>query len=176
MARYEFIIKNETDGAGGGNSPTAPTSNGAGQSNSKNQKGYGWFGNVSKEAASVIGGTVAAVGIVSSFAFQDIGHRISTVNLRTGQAELQARQEYQMKVAQKGLSILSWAVTGLAVTGGNPVGAIGGALIGMAHTAIGMQQAAEVVQIERSVENVSIELANIRAGSLGDRHSRGAIT
>lgn len=171
MARYEFIIKNETGGGGSQNSPTAPTTNSGSTQDGK----HGWLG-LDETTSKGIAKGIAAVGVVSSFAFQTANNRISTTTLRTGQAEYQAKQELALRGAKWGMGILTSAATGLFVSGGNPLGAVAGALVGVAHTAINMQQAANVVQMERSAESIGIELANIRAGSLGDRHGRGGIS
>ncbi len=171
MARYEFIIKNETGGGGSQNSPTAATTN----SGSTQDGRHGWLG-VNKNTAIGVKSALAVVGVAAPFAFQVASNRISTTTLRTGQAEYQAKQELALRGAKLGVGIVSAALTGAMVTGGNPLGAVAGALVGVAHTTINMQQAANVVQMERNVESIGIELANIRAGSLGDRHGRGSIT
>ena len=171
MARYEFIIKNQTGGGGSQNSPTAPTT----KSGSTQDGKHGWLG-VDKETSKGMKSALAVTGTVASFAFQTAGNRISTTTLRTGQAEYQAKQELTLRVAKLGVGIVSAAATGLMVSGGNPLGAVAGALIGVTHTAVNMGHAANVVQLERASEGISIELANIRAGSLGDRHGRGGIS
>ncbi len=171
MARYEFIIKNETGGGGSQNSPTAPTTNSGSTQNGR----HGWLG-VNKQTSVGVKSALAVVGIAAPFAFQAASNRISTTTLRTGQAEYQAKQELILRGAKLGTNLLVSAATGLMVSGGNLLGAVGGFMIGVAHTAINMSQAANVVQLERASESISIELANIRAGSLGDRHSRGSIT
>ena len=160
MATYEFIIRNETE-SGGGGSPMAPTS--APTNNPKSSGGGSSFKSVAKKM-------VAAYGIAKSFADTTITHRINTVSLRTGNEELQQRYQFAYDIGKRALGIVESIAMG-AMFGG-AAGALIGAATSVAMTGVQIAQRAEEINLSRTAENISIDMANIRAGSMNDRQGR----
>ena len=110
---------------------------------------------------------MVAYHAVKSFADQIVNHRISTIELRTGSKELQERANFINNTVQKGLGVAESMFMGAAV-GGLP-GAIIGTVVGLAHTAISYTQAQNTINMQRTLENVSINMNTIRAGAGSSR-------
>lgn len=96
---------------------------------------------------------------------------INTVELRTGNSTLQQQMQWKYSTAkQLGGAAISIAA-GIAT--GNPALIIGGVMAGVNYAkniAISQYE----INLQRQVENIGIGLANIRAGSGGDRYSRAS--
>ena len=159
MATYEFIIKNETD-AGGSGSPTAPTS--APTTNPKNSSNPS-FKPVVKKA-------VAAYGIAKSFADTVATHQHNMISLRTGQEEYQQKVQFTYGHVKAMAGFIENVAVGFML--GNGVGAVVAAATSATMLGVQYLQKAEELSISRTVENVSIDMANIRAGSMNDRQGR----
>ena len=104
---------------------------------------------------------------IKPFAIQQINYHFSTVELRTGSKEMQQRASFQNEIFQKGLGIAETTATG-ALLGGLP-GALIGLTLGTAQTLISYSQRQNTLNLQESLENRSIEMMRIRAGSLGSR-------
>lgn len=104
---------------------------------------------------------------IKSFVVQQINYQVSTTALRTGSNELQQRAEFQNQLIQKGVGILESTVIGLKL------GSLPGALIGLslstAHTLIGYGQNQNTLNMQKVLENRSLELTRIRAGAQNSR-------
>ena len=110
---------------------------------------------------------MTAYHTIKSFAVQQINYQVSTVELRTGSKDLQEKANFTNQIIQKGIGIAELTVAG-AVVGGLP-GALAGLALSTAHTAIGYAQRQNTLNLQESLENRSIEMMRIRAGSLGSR-------
>lgn len=124
-------------------------------------------GLLSKEGAKTFAKGMAAYQTVKSFVTQIVNHEVSMVQLRTGSNELQERANFINQTAQKGLGLLESIGAGILV--GGPIGAVVGATLGLAHTAIGYSQAQNRINTERTLENVGLGMNYVRAGANGSR-------
>jgi hypothetical protein len=110
---------------------------------------------------------MTAYHTIKSFAVQEINYQVSTVELRTGSKDLQEKANFANQIIQKGIGIFEATAVG-AVVGGLP-GALAGLALSTAHTAINYAQRQNTLNLQESLENRSIEMMRIRAGSLGSR-------
>ena len=108
----------------------------------------------------------AAVGLALKYANTTA---INRVELRTGRATYQEQLNYQKSATIRGLGIAASIIGGLAT--GNYLLAVGGAVSAL-DWGIEIGIAQENLNLERAVNNVSIGMANIRAGAGGDRHGK----
>ena len=131
---------------------------------SDTEKGKGLL---SKQGAKTFATAMVAYGKVKSFATQIINHEVSMVELRTGSREMQDRANFTNEMIQKGVGILESVGTG-ALVGGLP-GALVGLTLSAMHTAIAYQQKQETINLQRTIENVSLQQNFIRAGAKGSR-------
>ena len=96
-----------------------------------------------------------------------ISYDISTVSLRTG------AKEYEQKL-QFGYSLIQQTAVPLAV--GAATGGLAGAAIGIAFSfvmqGIGWVQNAQTIRYNQELENISISMANTRAGVTGSRSNK----
>lgn len=111
----------------------------------------------------------AAVGLALKYANTAITTAINRVELRTGRATYQEQLNYQKSATIRGLGIAASIIGGLAT--GNYLLAVGGAVSAL-DWGIEIGIAQENLNIERAVNNVSIGMANVRAGAGGDRHGK----
>lgn len=111
----------------------------------------------------------AAVGLALKYANTAITTKINRVELRTGRATYQEQLNYQKTATIRGLGIAASIIGGLAT--GNYLLAVGGAVSAL-DWGIEIGIAQENLNIERAVNNVSIGMANVRAGAGGDRYGR----
>lgn len=158
---YVISIRNDTgtekgtnDNAASGNGGVAPTTSG------ENASGV----TLTKKQS-------IALGLVAA---KRIGNRVATtyisqVGVRTGNVTRQEQMNYTLGVVEKsvgiGLAIIGGAVAGspLAVAAG-----VGAAISWGVDIAVAQAQ----LNLERSVENIGISQANIRAGAGGDRYGK----
>ena len=126
-------------------------------------------GLLSKEQAKAFSKGLVAYHGVKSFATQVHNHYVSMVELRTGSKELQQRASFYNDIAQKGIGILESVVAGALV------GGLGGAVVGLAvsttHTLVGLAQAQDRINTQQALENETIFMNTIRAGTRGSRSS-----
>ena len=107
---------------------------------------------------------IAPAAIGMQIARSVIQGELSRVELRTGYSTLQERINFAIS---KGQSLIGGIVGGAAV--GGPVGAVVGGMTVMLGQAIQYTQNQITLDINRSIENISIGMANVRAGAGGDR-------
>ncbi len=162
MATYEFIIRNS-----GGKSSKSTTP--------KQESTYGWAG-ASKETAQNVKKGIAGVGYAEQIIYPMIAHEVNTVALRTGQAEKQQKYQMIFDGVKKGISFGQSVLAGFLVSGGNPIGAVVGATVGLVTTGVQVYSQIDTVNLQRQSENISIALSNQRAGSLGDRYNASNVT
>ena len=93
---------------------------------------------------------------------------INLVALRTGRTTYQEQLQWTYSTALKGLAIAGSIVGGVAT--GNPTLIIGGAMAAV-DTFVDYSISAENIRLERRVENISMGMANVRAGAGGNRNS-----
>lgn len=144
MATYEWIIRN---GADNSTQITAPSTENTG----KKTDGIPSF---MKPAA--------VYGIAKRAVTMGINHRVNTVELRTGHAELQQRYQLINDIATRSFNFIESIAVGFAV--GNVAGAAIGAVTSLAFQGIQISQQLEERQWRMQEESVGISLANIRAG------------
>ena len=170
MATYEYIIRNETNDSGGNASPVAPVSPGtAGTQNkpaSEQQSGNITVKGVAKTLAKSF-----VVRESVSIAKSELLYKANTVELRTGCKDLQQKVDLQMQIGSIALSVLGSAVAGFIV--GGPVGAAASVGLSVLTRAIGFaqstSQAQRTIDLKQSIENQTINMNMIRAGSRGSR-------
>lgn len=166
MATYELIIKNESS------QRVASQVGGAGGINTENQN---------QESVSVGGETtsentgaqkllkqVFGYKAVKSFATQALGHRVSTVQLRTGSHEAQQRANFSYQIGQQALGIAETIAIG-AATGGL-AGAAVGLVLGLVHTAIDWNNKADTLRLQNQLEQNAQLAAAQRATYSGSRY------
>lgn len=150
---YTITIRNNTTGTKK-NAVATPTSD----SNTYNQ--------IEKASGVIKGATIYATG--KQLANTIITHNINTTTLRTGQVELQQRLNYAYNGAKSAFSVIESAFMGVAVTG-NPLGAFLGVAVDLGWKAVEFSQKLDIYNLNKSVEQVNLENANLRAGFNGSR-------
>ena len=169
MADVTYVISIRDDTSGKGSTPgvasndsntgVAPTT--SGESASPKSSGF----NISKKAGVMMG--VAAV--------KKVGNRVATtyisnIGVRTGNVTLQEKLAYDKGVANRlinmGTAVILGFATGHPITG--TMAAVGSALSWGVDIAVAQEQ----INLERAVEHIGIQQANIRAGAGGDRSGR----
>ena len=151
MAKYEIVIKNETDtdksSPIAGNTAQGKT---AGKTDEKSVN------------TTALKGLMAAKSIAVSVIDQTVSHEISTVSLRTGANEQQDRLSFAYSVGkQVGSAVMSLAVG--AAVGGLP-GAIIGLTTSLISTAVTYSNKAADIQMQHDLEGVGLRYANARSG------------
>lgn len=96
-----------------------------------------------------------------------IGYEVSQVELRTGAREYEQKLQFGYSMAKKGVGIGAAVVGGIA-TGNLPAVAIGLVAAGI-NSVIKISQNANTLRTQESLENISIGMANVRAGTAGRR-------
>lgn len=155
--QYQIVIQLPNEGSdhqvvSGGNGAKLPT-----QSDGEKQ---------AAGAASAVKGLVS-YGAIRAFADNLISYEISQVELRTGAREYEQRLRFGYEVGNKVLNVGIATVAG-AMTGG-AIGAVVGFLGSTFYTALGYMQNANTLRTQQNLEDISIGMANIRAGVSGRR-------
>ena len=99
-----------------------------------------------------------------------ISFEVSNVNLKTGASEFQQRLQFVYNEGSQAASSVGAVAMGFIM--GGPAGAgIAAAGVGLSYLMkfIGWQQNSVRLDLEQNLENVSIGMANIRAGTAGRR-------
>lgn len=155
--QYQIVIQLPNEGAenqvvSGGNGAKRPT-----QSDGEKQ---------AAGAASAVKGLVS-YGAIRAFANNLISYEISQVELRTGAREYEQKLRFGYEVGNQLLNI------GMATAMGGMTGGVVGAVVGFIgstmYTAIGYAQNANTLRTKQTLEDISIGMANIRAGVSGRR-------
>lgn len=97
-----------------------------------------------------------------------ITNQVNTISLRTGNDEMQRRSQISLEIISAGVDVAEYALTG-ALLGFGGAGALVGAAVGIAAKAVNYSQQHYNYTLSRSVEQVSLSEARIRAGTSGDR-------
>ena len=107
---------------------------------------------------------LAAVG-ATQIADSVINYRISTISLRTGAEEHQQRVQFVYNEASHAVGSLGTIVGGAAL-GGVPgaIAAAGAVAVSYALKFLGWAQNANTLRLQKSMEDVSIQMQSIRAG------------
>ena len=111
----------------------------------------------------------AAAGLALTYANTAITTYINRVELRTGRSTYQEQLNYQKSATLRGLGIAASIIGGLVT--GNYLLAVGGVSAAV-DWGINTTIAKDTLNLERAVNNVSIGMANVRAGAGGDRYGR----
>lgn len=107
---------------------------------------------------------------ISSTADNLITYEINQVELRTGAREMEQRMQTVYNFGKKALNTTVALGIGLA-TGNFPLVAIG-AVTSVFNSAISIAQKQRTIDTQQTVENVSINMQNERAGGQGRRGTR----
>lgn len=103
------------------------------------------------------------------FISQFVSNEVQKVGLRTGSSRLQEKANFYHSILSKTVSFGESVAIG-AMTGG-VAGAIIGGVLSTAHTLITISNNQERININHALENESIKMTNIRAGSQGSRRA-----
>ena len=120
-------------------------------------------------AAKAVKGMVSYAS-VRAFASNIISYEISQVSLRTGAKEYEQKLRFGYDVANKLLNVATATAVGAQM--GGIIGAAVGFVGSTVYTAIGYMQAANTLRTRENLENISIGMANLRAGASGRRSSK----
>lgn len=107
---------------------------------------------------------------VRAFANNIISYEISQVNLSTGAYEYEQRLRTGYQFFKQGLNVITATVMGAKM--GGAVGAVVGFLGSTVYTALGYAQNANTLRRQENLEDISIGMANLRAGVSGRRGFR----
>lgn len=155
MAQYEIVIRNQSS-----NEITSPISGEASLAPTLEQPAGDIGGNIGGsrgKAAAVI-----SYATVKSFAQQILQHRVNSVELRTGSAELQQKISFAYQIGNQAFSLVESIAIGAAV--GNLPGAVIGAITGITRQAINYAQNYYTIQWQGEVESIQNDLKDRRAG------------
>lgn len=155
MAGYEFVIKNE-----GRRVRKAVASESISPEAGKPGTTQ------SKDTATLVAGIVATKK-VKQYIDRAVNYNISTVSLRTGSSREQQQQQFAWNIASGALDLGLSIATGFAV--GNVAGAVIGGAVSLINKGISIAQRENTINLEQSIENVSITQTRIRAGAYGSR-------
>ena len=154
MARgnYEIVVRFKSDGkispiAGSG---TTPTDTGGGT------------GGVSDARKAIGKGLISYRSYVKPFVNQLVSQQISTVSLRTGAQELQDRLSFGYQMVQSGVNMVESIAIGAMM--GGAAGAVVGAVTSVVTTAISYANKQQTINLQRDVENASLNNMAVRAG------------
>lgn len=104
---------------------------------------------------------------VKSFASQMIGNEVGKVGLKTASNRLQEKANFAHQVTSTTWNIAEGIGAGALVGGG--IGAVVGAVTSIAHTLVTFSNNQSIININKSIENQSINMNYIRAGTQGSR-------
>ena len=121
----------------------------------------------SPEARANYTSALVAWHTIKPFVTQHATYQTSLVALRTGSNEMQEKANLINQTVQTGVGLLEMAATGAAIGGG--AGAVIGAISSVASSIFGLYQRTNKLSLERTIENKSLEMLRIRAGTLGSR-------
>lgn len=163
MATYELIIKNESA------QRVAEQVGGAGGINTENEnESVGGETTQNETNAGKLLKQVFGYKAIKSVATQVVGHRVSTVQLRTGSHEAQQRANFSYQIGQQAFGIAESLAVGAAV--GGFAGAAVGAVMSLVHTAISWNQKADTLRLQNQLEQNTQLAAAQRATYSGSRY------
>ena len=170
MPEYKIIIENRT-GQQGEQYAAGPS--GSAMTSAQDEQS---FAASISDAKSVFAGLAiakSAAGTAKKLVSSEIQYQINTVQLRTGSSALQDKYQFAYSVGSFVVNTGASIAMGLAV-GGAP-GAVVAALTSVANTAIGYHYAQKTLNLQQDVENESIRMNLIRAGTGGNRGRAGTL-
>lgn len=134
-----------------------------------NSENKGSFGNVVEAVGKKVKQMVSFAAVKST-ADQLINYHIGTVSLRTGATEYEQRSSVVYSTVSQTVGAVGSLIMGGIMGGpaGLAVAAIGIAASGI-QKLIGITQKENTLRLQESVENVSISMQNVRAGTVGRR-------
>lgn len=150
---YTITIRNE----GGGSSSSSPV---AGNQQPATQQAPAK--NSKTPNPDWVKGLVAYNQYLKPFVSQVIQHEVGTVSLRTGSQELQQKVEFAYDLISEGVGLAESIAVGAAI--GHLPGAVIGAVMGLATSAVGYINRRKTIGYNQSLEDISIDLMNTRAG------------
>ncbi len=153
---YVITIKSESEEASTNGITPLPT----GQTLSHNAK---------NDSVRVIS-KVAAYNYAKQAVDMMISSSINTVNLRTGNSRQQEIYAFNYSIAKQIFGLAEGVVIGAKA--GGAIGAVVGATVSVATSLVNLAIAQNQLNLAKSVEQVGINLASIRAGAGGDRIGR----
>ena len=160
---YEIVIRNETDG---GNSPiaTEPNVNGEGNAATPITKKK-----ATAESPNRLVSSIVAVGAIKPYIDQAVSLGVSTVEMRTGSAELQRKKQAFASVASNAGGLIIAGATG-------GVGAAA-AMAGMQLLQTAIQSIINQVNInnQKIIESENLALAKSRAGMVTNKSRGGGV-
>lgn len=121
-----------------------------------------------KDANGVLKAIVAVDKYAEPFINAAIQQHVSTIELRTGASEHQQRVEQTLNLAKQAVGIGTTLVTGFATM--NPLLIVGG-IVSAATTAINYANKAKKIQMQQSLESISLRGMNVRAGGYAPSYS-----
>lgn len=149
--------------------PEEQTTSGAvSQTPSSTNTGSGQF--ISGRARSALK-KIVSYAAVQHVADQTIGYAISNVELQTGAREYEQQLQFKYQVASKavGTGVMLYG----AIKAGHPLLALAGLAMSGISKGYEIYKNYNRLQIQENREDVSIQMATIRAGSLGRRDNGG---
>lgn len=158
--RYELVV---TLPDGAGNRPVSNASINAEQDESGQEKGY-WAQNA--ESAKAAAQKLVSVGTGYAVAKSFINYEVSSVSVRTGAKEYEQKLQLLTSTAEQTLVPIV-----IGAKAGGLLGAGVGLIASFAMQAITWGQNAQTIRYNQQIENISIEMANRRAGVSGSRSS-----
>lgn len=156
---YEIIIRNDTEEQ---SSPVAgqnQTSSGristapSGNANTKNSKNLPF--------------AYVAYSRVAPYVNNYVSHKLNMVHIQTGANEFSARIQEAWSFASATIEVAADTAIGLYM--GQGPGAVVGFAVGVAKQGISLAQRTQTLQMEKTVESVSLDIARRRAGVSGSR-------
>lgn len=116
--------------------------------------------------------TVVAYTGAKRIAESYISHNINTVSLRTGATEYEQKLQFAYSEGSQAVGSVAAIAMGAAV-GGLPGAAIAAVGVGLNYImkAIGWAQNAEKIQMQKDLEDVSLQMQRARMGISGSRGS-----
>lgn len=150
--RHEIIIENKTNSRK--KSPVAGSGSASKDTSQSNE--------ISKGTRAVAKTIVSFDNYVKPFVDQVVTQHITTVSLRTGAEELEERLSFAQSIGQRIYGLGKSVVVGALI--GNIPGAIIGAVMNIATTAIEYSNKQRQIELQRNVEHVGLRYLNARAG------------
>lgn len=110
----------------------------------------------------------APVAWALKYADMAITNSQNRVALKSGRATYQQQIQYKYSVAKQGIAVGGAIVAGIAT--GNPLMMVAAGM-SIVDKYVGYANNAETIRLEKMVENISVGMANVRAGAGGNRNS-----
>lgn len=159
-----YVITIKTENADSASSDSSGSTGGI----AKTREGQDAGG--SKKTSGAVRKIGLAFAAVRKIANTVIPTVINRVDIRTGNTTLAQKLSYQYSVANRGVSIAASLVFGVATK--HPVIGFIGSAVSAASWGADIALSKEELSLQRRLEDISIQQANIRAGAGGGRAGR----